>query len=314
MSLREKCIPTIYSIAIVACFMPFMSASYALLLGLLLSLFGFKLPNVGRYTSLSLQTSIVLMGLGMNLKQAAAASSTGFYITIISVIGTLTLGIGLARLLKVEKKIAILISSGTAICGGSAIASVAPVIKAENYQVSVSLIVIFLLNALALFLFPVIGHGLNMSQEQFAYWAAIAIHDTSSVVGAASVYGEHALEIATAVKLTRALWIIPVSIVFALCYRDTNSSDNKFKITIPWFIGFYVLAILAKHYFTAAPMQESFAHLSWFGKQLMVVALFLIGSNLSINQCKEAGMRSFILGISLWLAISLLSLISILHL
>lgn len=315
MKLNPKHTSGIYWIAIAVCFMPFMEAAYALLLGVLLSLIGImKQEKLNRLTGLSLQTAIVLMGLGMNLTQAMEASSKGFFITVISVIGTLVLGIGLAKLLKVEEKIGVLISSGTAICGGSAIASVSPVIKSKDYQVSVALIVVFLLNAVALFVFPAIGHLLKLSQSQFGYWAAIAIHDTSSVVGAAHSYGEQALEIATAVKLTRALWIIPVSICFAFIYekKDKNGGTEKGKIKIPWFIGLYVLAILANHYFTGSAVQDTFMHLNWLGKRLMVVALFLIGSNISISQCKQAGMKSFVLGILLWLAISSLTLMVVL--
>lgn len=289
--------------------MPFMEAAHALLLGIALSLLNVKHEKFSRFTGLTLQAAIVLMGLGMNLAEALAASKQGFSLTVISVGGTLLCGIILGKLLKVDSKISILISSGTAICGGSAIASVSPVIKAESYQVSVSLLVIFLLNAVALFLFPMVGHAFQLSQTQFGYWAAIAIHDTSSVVGAAHTYGEEALGIATAVKLTRALWIIPVSLFFS--WLNNKQSKGTSKIKIPWFIGLYVLAIGANHWCSHPAWQDCFIHLSWFGKRLMVVALFLIGSNISIAQCKQAGWRSFALGIVLWVLISVLALLGI---
>lgn len=212
------------------------------------------------------------------------------------------LGIVLGKLLKVEKNTSLLIASGTAICGGSAIAAVAPIINSKNYQTSFALIVIFVLNAIALFIFPVIGHKLGLSQEAFGNWAAIAIHDTSSVVGAGAIYGEKALQVATTVKLIRALWIIPLSLIIAFI----NKSEDKKSIKIPWFILFFVLAIIFANMFPS--MQSSYDHFSWLGKRGMVVALFLIGSNITIGEIKKSGPRSFILGILLWIIISLGSL------
>lgn len=282
--------------------MPFISPAIALFIGLVFSFFGIKHDSLHKYTSKVLQASIVLMGFGISLSDVIASSKTGFIETIISVTVVMFLGIVLGKLLKVEKNTSLLIASGTAICGGSAIAAVAPIINSKNYQTSFALIVIFVLNAIALFIFPVIGHKLGLSQEAFGNWAAIAIHDTSSVVGAGAIYGEKALQVATTVKLIRALWIIPLSLIIAFI----NKSEDKKSIKIPWFILFFVLAIIFANMFPS--MQSSYDHFSWLGKRGMVVALFLIGSNITIGEIKKWGPRSFILGILLWIIISLGSL------
>lgn len=282
--------------------MPFISPAIALFIGLVFSFFGIKHDSLHKYTSKVLQASIVLMGFGMSLSDVIASSKTGFIETIISVTVVMFLGIVLGKLLKVEKNTSLLIASGTAICGGSAIAAVAPIINSKNYQTSFALIVIFVLNAIALFIFPVIGHKLGLSQEAFGNWAAIAIHDTSSVVGAGAIYGEKALQVATTVKLIRALWIIPLSLIIAFI----NKSEDKKSIKIPWFILFFVLTIIFANMFPS--MQSSYDHFSWLGKRGMVVALFLIGSNITIGEIKKSGPRSFILGILLWIIISLGSL------
>lgn len=285
------------------CFLPFVSPAVALFIGLLFSLLGLNQRDVHKYTSKILQLSIVLLGFGMNLSEVLSASKNGFYETMLSVIVVMVCGIILGRMLKVEKNITLLIASGTAICGGSAIAAIAPVLNSKDYQNSFALIVVFVLNAIALFLFPFIGHYLELSQEVFGNWAAIAIHDTSSVVGAGATYGDKALQVATTVKLIRALWIIPLSLVIAFF---NNNGDTK-KVKFPWFILLFVLAILFANLFPN--IQDTYLHLSWLGKRGMVVALFLIGSNISVKQIKKSGIRSFALGIVLWLIISLGSLI-----
>ncbi|HKJ43518.1 MAG TPA: putative sulfate exporter family transporter [Sunxiuqinia sp.] len=286
-----------YGLIIALCFVPFVSPAIALLIGLGLSLFGLKNENLTKYTHFVLQAAIVLMGFGMNLSQAIQASKSGFILTAGSVIFTMTAGLLIGRLFKVDKKISLLIASGTAICGGSAIAAIAPVIRAKDHEISFSLIVIFILNAIALFAFPMIGHYFHMSQETFGFWSAIAIHDTSSVVGAGASYGPKALEVATTVKLTRALWIIPLAILLSV----TQKEEKKSRVKIPWFILLFVLALLASHFLPA--WQPTFAHLSWLGKRGMVIALLLIGANMSINQMKKAGKKSFLLGIILWFLI-----------
>ncbi|WP_321288759.1 putative sulfate exporter family transporter [uncultured Sunxiuqinia sp.] len=299
---QTKYIQLIYGIAIAACFLPFITPAVALLGGIGLSLVGIRHPNIHKQTARVLQASIVLMGFGMNLTLAIQASKTGLLLTAGSVVSTIGMGLLLGKLLRVESKISWLIASGTAICGGSAIAAVAPVLRAKNYQISFSLVVIFILNAIALMIFPMVGHYFHLSQETFGFWSAIAIHDTSSVVGAGASYGAKALEVATAVKLTRALWIIPLSVVIALFNKD----EKKGKLSIPWFIGLFVLAIVVAHFLPQ--WQPTYTHLTWLGKRGMVIALLLIGSNISIAEAKKAGSRSFILGILLWLFIGGLSL------
>jgi uncharacterized integral membrane protein (TIGR00698 family) len=293
---------SIYLIVIALCFLPFVSPSVALFVGILFSLTDIKPKHLHQYTSKTLQISIVLLGFGMNLVDVISASKSGFIETVFSVCTVMVCGILLGKLLKVEKNISLLIASGTAICGGSAIAAIASILNSKNYQNSFALVVVFVLNAIALFLFPFIGHKLGLSQETFGNWAAIAIHDTSSVVGAGVSYGEEALQVATTVKLIRALWIIPLSIVIAIF----NKSDKN-KIKFPWFILLFVCAILFTNYFPA--FKVSYAHFTWLGKRGMVIALFLIGSNISIKQIKQSGVKSFVLGISLWLLISVGSLI-----
>ena len=292
----------LYGLIISVCFLPFVSPAIALFIGLVFSLIGIKHDNIHKYTSRILQLSVVLLGFGMNLNEVLAASKSGFAETVISVFCVMTCGILLGKLLNVEKNISILIATGTAICGGSAIAAVAPILGSKNYQNSFALIVVFVLNAVALFLFPLIGHKLGLSQETFGNWAAIAIHDTSSVVGAGASYGEKALQVATTVKLIRALWIIPLSLVIAFL----NKSDEKKKITFPWFILLFVAAIVFANLFP--DFQTSYNHFGWLGKRGMVIALFLIGSNISINQIKQSGVKSFALGLVLWTIISMGSL------
>ncbi len=302
---RSIIINVIYGILILLCFFPFITPSIALILGISLSVVGIKQDKISKYTSLSLQVSIVLMGFGMNLSQVIRASESGFINTAISVFFVMLTGYLLGKLFRVDTKTGILISTGTAICGGSAIAAISPVINAKNYQISFALVIVFVLNAFALIVFPHIGHYFNMSQEVFGNWAAIAIHDTSSVVGAGAAYGAKALEIATTVKLIRALWIIPLSLIIAFAQKE----KRKDKIKIPWFIAFFVLSIIIAYLFPAKA--EIFKNLSWFGKKGMVIALFLIGSNISLSAIKKAGLRSFLLGLSLWLIISFSSFVAL---
>lgn len=283
------------------CLMPFFTAPIALASGILLTIFKIQKPyEIKKYTSKILQWSIVLMGFGMSLEKVIETSQTGVLLTAASVILTFFFGLGLGYLYKVERNTTMLIASGTAICGGSAIAAVSPIIDAKNNQITFALTVIFVLNAVALFIFPVIGQALNMSQENFGYWSAIAIHDTSSVVGAGAAYGKEALEVATTVKLTRTLWIIPLSFIVLFLNRKENKTN---KIKIPWFILYFVIAIVIAYFLPQ--YQETYNHINWLGKKGMVLALFLIGTSFSIEDLKTAGPKSFLLGISLWIIISL---------
>ncbi len=292
----------LYWVVICFCFLPFVSPAVALCIGIVFSFLGIRHDSIHRYTSRVLQVSIVLLGFGMGLEEVITASKSGFVQTLISVSLVMTGGIVLGRLLKVEKNTTLLIAAGTAICGGSAIAAVAPIIKSENYQNSFALIVVFVLNAIALLLFPLIGQRLGLSQEVFGNWAAIAIHDTSSVVGAGAIYGEKALQVATTVKLIRALWIIPLSIVLAFFSKNGDKRSIKF----PWFILLFVAAILFANIFPA--FESSYAHFSWLGRRAMVVALFLIGSNITLHQIKQSGTRCFLLGVTLWVVTAAFSL------
>lgn len=255
-----------------------------------------------------LQYSVVGLGFGMNLEASLASGREGMLFTIISVVGTMVIGMLLARsLFKINRNTAYLISSGTAICGGSAIAAVGPVLKAKDSEMSVALGVIFILNALGLFLFPYLGHWLGLSQEQFGMWAAIAIHDTSSVVGAASAYGEVALNIATTVKLTRALWIIPLALMTSLLFKGEGQ-----RISIPWFIVWFVVAMMVNTYILGT-FQELGAFINKVARQALSITMFFIGASLSLEVIRAVGLKPLLLAVSLWLTISLSSLLYIIY-
>lgn len=249
-----------------------------------------------------LQAAVVGLGFGMNLHSSLAAGKEGMLFTIVSVVGVMIMGVLLGRLLKVNPKNAYLISSGTAICGGSAIAAVAPIIDADDNDTSLALATIFILNAVALFIFPPIGEALGLTQQQFGTWAAIAIHDTSSVVGAGAAYGEEALQVATTIKLTRALWIFPLALVSILIFRSKGK-----RIAIPWFILFFILAMLANTYL-AIPEQIT-SMVVKVARKALSVTLFLIGCGLSLGAIRKVGAKPLILGVALWVLISVLSLL-----
>lgn len=283
--------------------LPQISAPVALFLGLVFA-FSFEnpCPKFNKKTSkYLLQIAVVCLGFNMNLHESLKSGSEGMLFTVVSVIGVMFLGVLLGYWLHINRKTAYLISSGTAICGGSAIAAVGPVLKANENEMAVSLGVIFILNSIALFIFPPIGHLLEMSQSQFGTWAAIAIHDTSSVVGAGEIYGEEALQLATLIKLTRALWIIPLALVTMFIFRDKTS-----KISIPWFIFIFVLAMVVNTY-VALP-EWLVDSLVWIAKRGMVVTLFLIGASLSLKSIKAVGVKPLLQAVILWVVISLSSL------
>ncbi len=287
----------------VLCLLPFVSPPLALLMGLIVAnLMGNPLAaQTAIVSKLLLQISVVGLGFGMNVFSAIKAGSQGLLVTVFTILGTLLAGYLIGQMLRVDKNTTHLVSSGTAICGGSAIAAVAPVINASREQISVALGAVFILNALALIIFPFLGQAFNLSQVQFGMWSAIAIHDTSSVVGATSSYGPQALEVATTIKLARALWIIPVSLAFGFIYRKQSG-----KVKIPWFIGFFMLAMILNTYFT--PVQLLSPYLVTLAKAGLTLTLFLIGSSLTISQLRTVGIRPFILAVSLWLIISVASL------
>jgi uncharacterized integral membrane protein (TIGR00698 family) len=287
------------------CFFPIVSPPIALFLGIIfVNIFG-QVFNADKIIKIVLQVSIVGLGFGINLKQALQAGSEGFLFTVFSITLIVVLGIVLGYIFRIDKIITQLISFGTAICGGSAIAAIAPILKADGKQTSVSLGIIFLLNALALFIFPEIGQYFHLSQNQFGIWSAIAIHDTSSVVGAASKYGHEALQTSTTVKLARALWIIPISFMLSFL----NKSGGKVKI--PYFIGFFILAILVNSYFPV--IKEVTNYVVDFSKSSLKVALFLIGIGLSFQNLKNIGIKPLLLGIILWVVISVISLFAVLE-
>ena len=261
----------LFILLFILCLMPFISPAIALFLGLALGMTaGQPFPKFSKKTSkYLLQFSVVGLGFGMNLHESLKTGKEGMLFTIVSVAAVLVLGIYLGKRLMMDRKTAYLISAGTAICGGSAIAAVGPVVKANDNEMSMALGTIFILNAIALFIFPPIGHLLDLTQEQFGMWAAIAIHDTSSVVGAGAAYGEKALEIATMVKLTRALWIIPITIVTMFLFKQKGG-----KIAIPWFIFFFILAMVANTFLTIP--ETVTGSLVWLAKKGLTVTLFLI--------------------------------------
>lgn len=287
----------------------FLSPALALFAGIIFALtLRSPYPKFTRSASkYMLQASVVGLGFGMNLHESLKASSDGMLMTIASVTGILILGYFLGRLLKIDSKLAHLIASGTAICGGSAIAAISPITRADDNQTSMSLAVIFTLNAIALFIFPPLGHMLGLSQEQFGLWSAIAIHDTSSVVGAGSAYGEQALMVATTVKLTRALWIIPVALASILFFPVEEGTRRK--ITIPWFIFMFIAAMIINTYLPINPAVTK--GISIVSHKTLSATLFLIGSTLSVSAIKEVGIKPVILGISLWIAISLITILVI---
>jgi uncharacterized integral membrane protein (TIGR00698 family) len=305
-SILDKTITTrevIFMFFVVLCLSPLISPPIALLMGLIIAQFiGHPYLNLNhKATHILLQVSVVGLGFGMNVNSALKAGKEGLIFTIVSIIGTLIIGILLGKALKIEKKISFLIATGTAICGGSAIAAIAPVIKADEKQISVALGTIFILNSVALVVFPFIGHYLNLSETQFGLWCAIAIHDTSSVVGAAGKYGSHALEVATTVKLARALWIIPIAFLSTFIFKNKET-----KIKIPYFIGLFVLAMIANTYVSF--VQEYSHYITGFAKATLTLTLFLIGCGLSRKVLVSVGYKPLLQGIVIWIIISVSTL------
>lgn len=293
----------VFAGCIVFCLSPFGSPAIALLLGLAVAqLTGHPYLHLNhKATHWLLQASVVGLGFGMNISTALNAGKQGVLFTIASIAGTLTLGYFLGRWLKIEKKTSFLISGGTAICGGSAIAAISPVIKAEEKQISIALGCIFVLNSVALFVFPAVGHYFNLSQTQFGLWCAIAIHDTSSVIGAASKFGPQALGVATTVKLARALWIVPVTFIAATIFKNKSR-----KVSIPYFIGLFILALVANTYI---PIVTAFGpYIVNLAKAGLTVTLFLIGAGLSRAVLASVGLKPLLQGAVLWLIISVAAL------
>lgn len=249
-----------------------------------------------RLSKLLLQVSVVGLGFGMNLNEVLRAGRSGFLYTALSISFAMLLGWALGKMLSVKHRISFLISAGTAICGGSAIAAVAPLTDASEEEIAISLGTVFVLNSIALLAFPAIGSMLHMTQTQFGLWAALAIHDTSSVVGASAKFGAVALAVGTTVKLARALWIVPMSI------GTSAMNKSKAQIQLPWFIVFFCLAAVANTYLPVfKPVYPAFKHLGIIG---LTVTLFLIGTGLSKKTLQEVGVRPLLQGVLLWIVVA----------
>ncbi len=330
--MKDKIGKIIYWVLLVIVFFPFgyfcgreyVTAPIGLALGLIFALiFGTPFPKFNKFLSKwLLQASVVGLGFGMNLIRSLQSGAEGMIFTVVSVIGVMVIGVMLGKYMGINNKTSYLISSGTAICGGSAIAAVGPVVKADQNEMAVSLGVIFILNAIALFIFPPMGHFFGLSQTQFGTWAAIAIHDTSSVVGAGAAYGAEACELATLIKCTRALWIIPLAIFTMWFFPKFNSrtggasEEGKAKISIPWFIFLFVLAMVINTYTpeSAMPvMGPVYTFLAAFAKKCLVAVLFAIGAGLSLKVIKSVGVKPMIQALTLWMAIGATSLFVVMY-
>lgn len=316
----------IYWILLVLMFVPFkaicgieiISAPIALFLGLVFAfIFGTPCPKFNKKLSkYLLQASVVGLGFGMNLQRSLQSGADGMLFTIVSVIGVMIIGILLGKYMKIDSKTSYLISSGTAICGGSAIAAVGGVMKANENEMAVSLGVIFILNAIALFIFPPLGNLFGLTQTQFGTWAAIAIHDTSSVVGAGAAYGAEACELATLIKCTRALWIIPLAFFTMWYYRKNKGGEGKAKVSIPWFILLFVMAMFINSYTPQSwmPVMEGvYTAIVAIAKQCLVAVLFAIGASLSIKVVRQVGVKPLIQALTLWMVIGAGSLFVVMY-
>lgn len=284
------------------------SPSFSLIIGICWAMFlGSPFPKTMKtLIKYLLQVSIIGLGFGMNFIKVVEAGREGFVFTLLTIGSAIALGFIIGRLLKVERIISYLISVGTAICGGSAIAAISQVIEADENDVSVSIGTVFILNAVALFIFPVIGHYFDMSEEQFGTWAAIAIHDTSSVVGAASVFGNESLFVATTIKLARALWIIPLALITSIIFRKQSRAS-----AFPWFILLFVVASLINTYFSIpAAVTEDIMSVAKTGFSL---TLFMIGLSITPSKLWTVGYKPLLQGIILWLAIMVFSLLIVLN-
>jgi uncharacterized integral membrane protein (TIGR00698 family) len=292
----------LFFLILVLSFTGILSPPVALLLGIL---FGLSVKHPFAATSrtaarILLQVSVVALGFGMNLHEVLKAGRSGFIYTALGISFALLVGLSLGKLLQVRGNSSFLITTGTAICGGSAIAAIGPILQADEEEMAVSLGTIFILNSVALLIFPPIGNALHLSQSQFGLWAALAIHDTSSVVGAASKYGAQALVVGTTVKLARALWIVPLALAIAAIRH------NRSRIHFPWFILFFLLAALVTTYLPGFPSAaKTFFTLGRFG---LTATLFLIGAGISRATLKKVGWRPLLQGVLLWLAVGITSL------
>ncbi len=304
--------PITYSIAIlilIGTLLGYISPAIALSIGMVSGVFNLAnrklvLSNI-KFQKLLLQLSVVGLGFGINIKEAIVVGSDSFFITLITIVCTFIIAFGIGKLVKSEKITTILVASGTAICGGSAIAAVSPCLRANSNQTSIALAIVFLLNAIALFIFPTVGHYFELSQSQFGLWSAIAIHDTSSVVGAAELFGEESLNIATTTKLVRTLWIIPLVLIISF---GSNAQD---KFSFPWFILGFLAAMAISYYI---PQMETVSNsIVWLSRKLLIFTLFLIGLQISIGKIKKLGFNILIVGVTTWVTLAVISLLYILN-
>ena len=295
-----------------AALLPVTTSAMALLLGVFLALVVGN-PYIAKTRKLTrpmLAWSIVGLGAGVNLLVVLKAGLDGIFFTLLSLTATLLVGMYLGRWLKINRETSVLLNVGTAICGGSAIAAVSSAIRAKDESTAVALGIVFILNALGLLIFPSLGHWFQLSQHQFGMWSALAIHDTSSVVGAAMQYGPQALEVGTTVKLVRALWIIPVSILFAKYFRkETGASEVKQATQYPWFIGgFLLMSALVTWVEVLQPLGHQ---IEWLAKRALVATIFLIGSGLTLATLQKVGIKALVHGVVLWILVASTSLVFI---
>lgn len=329
----EKIGKYLYWVLLILMFVPFqlilgksiISAPVALFLGLVFAfIFGIPYPKFNKKLSkYLLQASVVGLGFGMNLEKSLQSGAEGMIFTVASVIIVMVAGVFLGRVMRINDKTSYLISSGTAICGGSAIAAVGPVLKADQNEMAISLGVIFILNAIALFIFPPMGHALGMTQHQFGTWAAIAIHDTSSVVGAGAAFDQMyfpgsnaACDLATLIKCTRALWIIPLAFFTMWFFRKDNRREEggNSKVSIPWFIFLFVAAMIFNTYVGTDTFRPVYDGLVTAAKQCLIAVLFAIGAGLSVKVIKQVGVKPLVQAVLLWVIIGAGSLAAILYL
>ncbi|WP_422857830.1 YeiH family protein [Flagellimonas sp. S174] len=287
----------------------YITPALALAVGMVTGIF--KIANIDfvqkskKFQKTLLQLSVVGLGFGIHMQQAVEVGSNSFFITLITIVCTFIIAFAVGKILKSERITTILVASGTAICGGSAIAAVSPSLKADSSQTSISLAIVFLLNAIALFIFPYIGHYFGLDQSQFGTWSAIAIHDTSSVVGAAEVYGNEALNIATTTKLVRTLWIIPLVLIISF------GSNSKERFAFPWFIFGFIGAMLINSYVQeAGQLSETVV---WIARKALIFTLFLIGMQINLDQLKKLGFNILIVGVVTWVVLGAISLFYVLN-
>lgn len=298
----------LFGTIIILALLNYITSPVALVLGFLFALLvGNPFPEKSKKAiRFLLKISVIGLGFGMSLTEAVQSSKDGFLITITSILLTVGLGLFLLRVLRVDKKLGFLMTSGTSICGGSAIAAISPIIKANHQTISIAIGVVFLLNSVALFIFPSLGRTFELTQEQFGLWCAVAIHDTSSVMGAALEYGDRALQIATTVKLARTLWIIPLSLFAMVLFKSKNQ-----RVKVPLFIlGFIATMLLNSYHLVPTIVSIKIVDLS---KSLLVTTLFLIGTNLSLQDIRQSGLKPVLFSTILWIAVSVFSLFFVLN-